>query len=149
MPNSHIHPDKNKNQQQAKNQRMSEPDARRQQEKAAIEDAKAGDMHRDIPEQRADWEGMAPQSSQVTASHPESSEEEVPEHDQEDSQSAVEGEGSYSGTRQYNQGLKKSIAAGKTEVGAKAAKKAVDGPEGEALRQAERSAKSGPAKRPS
>ncbi len=149
MPNSHIHPDKNKNQQQGKNQRKPEPDARRQQEKAAVEAAKAEDVHREIPEQRADWEGMAPQSPQVSASHPESSEEEAPENDQEGSQSAVEGEGSYAGTRQYNQGLKKSLAAGKTEAGAKAAKNAIEGPEGEALRQAERNAKSGPAKRSS
>lgn len=64
----------------------------------------------------------------------------------------VEGEGSYTGTRSYNKNLgraaqdKASIASG-----AERARKAVDGPEGAELREAEKRGKAGPgaaAKRP-
>jgi hypothetical protein len=60
---------------------------------------------------------------------------------------AMEGEGSRTGTRAYNEGLAKSVQAGKsTELGEKAAK-ALDGPEGAALREAERIGKAGQPKR--
>jgi hypothetical protein len=58
---------------------------------------------------------------------------------------AVEGEGSYEATHRYDAGLATSIREGKTEELAKKAEKALDGAEGEALREAERRAKRGPA----
>ena len=61
------------------------------------------------------------------------------------SKSKVEGEGSYTATRRYNEHLGRAIA---DEVsikrGAKAAQKAVEGPEGPALRAAEQQGKAGP-----
>jgi len=141
MPHGQPHPGKNKN--QSKRQNKPESDAQRKPKTTV---AAGQDVHRDIPEQRADWEGMAPQSSQVTSKHPESSEQDAPD---DSDQMAMEGEGSYSGTRQYNEGLKKSMASGKLEAGAKAARQAVEGPEAEALRRAEQRGKKGPAKRPS
>jgi hypothetical protein len=60
---------------------------------------------------------------------------------------AMEGEGSRTGTRAYNEELAKSVKAGKSnELGEKASK-ALDGPEGDALREAERMAKAGQTKR--
>jgi hypothetical protein len=60
---------------------------------------------------------------------------------------AVEGEGSYSATRAYNAGLAKSVeAAHSDELGEKASQ-ALDGPEGDSLREAERIGKTGHAKR--
>jgi Fe-Mn family superoxide dismutase len=54
----------------------------------------------------------------------------------------VEGEGSYSAARDYNKGVAKSVAAGKSEAQAKAAKKALDGAEGAELKRAEAEGKS-------
>jgi len=56
----------------------------------------------------------------------------------------IEGEGSYEATHRYDAGLAASIREGKTEELAKAAEKALDGPEGKALRDAEEKAKHGP-----
>jgi hypothetical protein len=60
----------------------------------------------------------------------------------------VEGEGSYEATHNYDAGLKASIAEGKTEELAKKAEKALDGPEGKALRDAEERGKKGPTATP-
>lgn len=49
----------------------------------------------------------------------------------------VEGEGSYSGTRDYQKGLEKTMKSGKVEEKAQEAKRAFEGPEGEELRRAE------------
>ncbi|HEX7670093.1 MAG TPA: DUF2171 domain-containing protein [Polyangiaceae bacterium] len=59
------------------------------------------------------------------------------------SSSKVEGEGSYEATHRYNAGLEKSIAKGRASELGKAASKALDGPEGDALRAAEAAAKAG------
>lgn len=57
----------------------------------------------------------------------------------------VEGEGSYSATRDYNKHLGRALADKKNiERGAEAARKAVAGPEGAELRAAEEKAKAGP-----
>ncbi len=56
---------------------------------------------------------------------------------------AVEGEGSYAATRGYNAGLAKSVKAGHArELGEKASR-ALDGAEGDSLRDAERIGKAG------
>ncbi len=55
----------------------------------------------------------------------------------------VEGEGSYTATHHYNDGLAKSIREGRSEELADAAKKALEGPEGPSLREAEKVGKSG------
>jgi len=51
------------------------------------------------------------------------------------------GEGSYEGTRRYNEGLKRSIEKGDSEALAEQAKRALEGPEGDELRRAEEEAK--------
>ena len=56
--------------------------------------------------------------------------------------SKIEGEGSYSAARDYNKGVAKSVAAGKSEEQAKDAKKALDGKEGAELKRAEAEGKS-------
>lgn len=63
--------------------------------------------------------------------------------DPEDDKSKVEGEGSYTATHNYDAGVERSVAEGKTEELAKKAAKALDGPEGEELRRAEQAAKQG------
>lgn len=55
----------------------------------------------------------------------------------------VEGEGSYTATHNYERGLEKSVAEGKSDELARAAQKAYDGPEGDKLRKAEQAAKNG------
>lgn len=55
----------------------------------------------------------------------------------------IEGEGSYVATRGYDEGVARSVAAGKSEELAKKASRALDGPEGDELRAAERAAKKG------
>ena len=57
--------------------------------------------------------------------------------------SDVQGEGNYDATHRYNEGLKQSVEKGDAEELAKEAKKALEGPEGEALRQAEKAGKAG------
>ncbi len=57
----------------------------------------------------------------------------------------VEGEGSYTATRNYNKNLAKAVEDKQgIQRGAEQARKAVEGPEGEALRAAEKRAKAGP-----
>ncbi len=55
----------------------------------------------------------------------------------------IEGEGSYTATHNYNAGVEKSEKEGRAEELAERAKQALDGPEGDALREAERMGKSG------
>lgn len=55
----------------------------------------------------------------------------------------VEGEGSYTATHRYDDGVARTVAAGKTEQLGNAAAKALDGPEGDELRAAEKAAKQG------
>lgn len=55
----------------------------------------------------------------------------------------VEGEGSYTATRRYDEGVARSVAAGKTDELGKKAAAALDGPEGDELRKAEKAAKQG------
>jgi hypothetical protein len=58
----------------------------------------------------------------------------------------VEGEGSYTGARRYNEHVKKHAQNADTEELAEQAKKALEGPEGAELEEAERRAKRGPTK---
>ena len=58
----------------------------------------------------------------------------------------VEGEGSYTATHTYNEGVEKSVKAGRSEELGTQAKKALEGPEGESLRQAEKAGKAGQTK---
>ncbi|HEX6271628.1 MAG TPA: hypothetical protein VFZ53_01245 [Polyangiaceae bacterium] len=61
------------------------------------------------------------------------------------SRGSVEGEGSYTATRAYNKHLASALSDKKSiERGAERARKAVDGPEGASLREAEKRGKSGP-----
>ena len=55
----------------------------------------------------------------------------------------LEGEGSYTATRRYDEGVERSVAEGKTEELASKAAAALDGPEGDELRKAEQAAKHG------
>ena len=55
----------------------------------------------------------------------------------------VEGEGSYTASRRYREGLERSVKKGDSDKLAEEAKKALEGPEGDALRAAEQSAKQG------
>ena len=57
--------------------------------------------------------------------------------------SKVEGEGSYTASRNYGAGVEKSVASGKTGALARKAQKAYDGKEGNELRKAEAQAKKG------
>ena len=56
----------------------------------------------------------------------------------------LEGEGSYSATRKYNQGLEKHQKQANVDELAKRARQAVEGPEGGELRRAEEQGKRGP-----
>jgi hypothetical protein len=57
----------------------------------------------------------------------------------------LEGEGSYSATRSYNKNLGGALADKRSiERGAETARKAVEGPEGAELREAEKRGKAGP-----
>jgi len=56
----------------------------------------------------------------------------------------LEGEGSYSATRRYNQHLADAVANGDLETGAEEASRALDTPEGEELERAAQDAKQGP-----
>lgn len=61
------------------------------------------------------------------------------------SRGRVEGEGSYSATRAYNQNLARALEdKGSIERGADRARRAIEGSEGPALRKAEKRGKSGP-----
>jgi len=63
--------------------------------------------------------------------------------DPEEDPSQIEGEGSYTATHHYDEGVERSIAAGKTDELASKAAAALDGPEGDKLRKAEQAAKQG------
>jgi Fe-Mn family superoxide dismutase len=56
--------------------------------------------------------------------------------------SKIEGEGSYTAARAYNEGVAKSVKDGKSDAQAKAAKKALDGKDGAELKRAEAEGKS-------
>jgi len=60
----------------------------------------------------------------------------------------VEGEGSYSATRRYNQHLGDAIDADDVEVAADEARRALKGPEGAELRRAEERGKARPKLKP-
>ena len=55
----------------------------------------------------------------------------------------VEGEGSYTATHNYNEGVQESVQRGDTASLAEDAKEALDGEEGSELREAERRGKAG------
>lgn len=55
----------------------------------------------------------------------------------------VKGEGNYSATRRYREGLEQSVKKGNSEELGKQAEKALEGPEGEELRKAEEMGKQG------
>ena len=55
----------------------------------------------------------------------------------------VEGEGSYTATHNYNEGLAKSVEEGRAAELGTAARKALEGPDAASLREAERFAKAG------
>jgi hypothetical protein len=57
--------------------------------------------------------------------------------------SGVEGEGSYSGTKDYNDRTEKFIKDGKVDKAAKDAVKSMDSPEAAQLKQAEEKGKAG------
>jgi hypothetical protein len=67
----------------------------------------------------------------------------MPDTDKGKNKDAIEGEGSYTGTRAYNEATAKFIQKGKVAAAAKEAKRAVDSPEGEELRAAEEKGKAG------
>jgi hypothetical protein len=56
----------------------------------------------------------------------------------------LQGEGNYDATHHYNEGLEKSVKKGNAEELGEKAKQALEGTEGEALREAEERAKRGP-----
>ncbi|HEY1533071.1 MAG TPA: hypothetical protein VGF76_03610 [Polyangiaceae bacterium] len=66
----------------------------------------------------------------------------------ESKKSELEGEGSYSATRRYNQHLGEAIDSGDIEAAADEARRALEGPEGPELRRAEQDAKNGPKRKP-
>ncbi len=57
--------------------------------------------------------------------------------------SRLEGEGSYSATRNYNAGLRRALAKQDTEGLAEKARRALEGPEGPSLKRAESIGKRG------
>jgi len=60
--------------------------------------------------------------------------------------SALEGEGSYSGTRGYNAGLAKHVRSANVATLGRKAAEALNSAEGQALRRAEKQGKAGPRK---
>ena len=63
---------------------------------------------------------------------------------QSDTQTAAAGEGSYTGTRRYNEHVKQHIQSNDPEQLAEEAKRALEGDEREELEEAERRGKRGP-----
>jgi hypothetical protein len=55
----------------------------------------------------------------------------------------VQGEGNYDATHRYNKGVEQSVEKGNSEELAEKAKKALEGPEGDELRDAEEQGKQG------
>lgn len=64
--------------------------------------------------------------------------------DSDETTQPLEGEGSYSATRRYNQHLGDAIDSGDVEALADAARRALEGPEREELERAEAEGKAGP-----
>ncbi len=62
--------------------------------------------------------------------------------------SELEGEGSYTATRRYNQHLAEAMDSGDIEAAADEARRAVEGPEGKELARAAEEAKKGPKHKP-
>jgi hypothetical protein len=62
----------------------------------------------------------------------------------ESKKSELEGEGSYTATRRYNRHLGEAIDSGDIEAAADEARRALEGPEGPALKAAEEAGKRGP-----
>jgi hypothetical protein len=60
-----------------------------------------------------------------------------------DDKSRIEGEGSYSGTKDYNDRTEKFVKSGKVDKAAKDAVKAMESPEAAQLKQAEEKGKAG------
>ena len=58
-------------------------------------------------------------------------------------QGGVEGEGSYTATHNYNDGLRESVKKGDADMLGQDAEKALDSSEGDDLREAEKAAKNG------
>lgn len=56
----------------------------------------------------------------------------------------LQGEGNYDATHHYNEGLEKSVKKGNAEELGEKAKEALEGAEGDELREAEERAKHGP-----
>lgn len=77
-----------------------------------------------LPGERAEGEGMIAPDPEADATQ-------------------LEGEGSYTATRRYDEGVERSVAEGKTDELARKAAAALDGPEGDELRKAEQAAKRG------
>lgn len=114
--------------------RSSRPDGRRPVTPEAFRASMPSLTDEDI--RRAEWEGMTPNKPMAP-------------HDEDDdwlppsSGYGVEGEGSYTAARRYNEGLLRTVRSGKVEELGQQAADALDGPEGPSLRQAEREAKRG------
>ena len=64
--------------------------------------------------------------------------------DSKNSTQPLEGEGSYTATRRYNQHLGDAIDSGDVEAAADAARRALEGPEAKELARAEAEGKAGP-----
>lgn len=104
--------------------------------KPAKPQTKPGVERASLPGERAEAEGMiAPTPGKATPQKQAGAGKATTE--------GLEGEGSYSATHRYDAGVARSVAKGDTEKLAEEAAKALDGPEGAELRQAEQSAKHG------
>ena len=84
-----------------------------------------------LPEERAEGEGMIAPTPDAAKGKAKGE------------ASELEGEGSYTATRRYDEGVARSVAKGDTDKLAHEAEKALDGPEGDELREAEKAAKQG------
>jgi len=91
--------------------------------------ARAAAERASLPGERAEGEGMIAPAP----------------HEPAQPDASLEGEGSYTAARRYDEGVERSIEKGDTERLAKEAARALTGPEGADLRQAEQDARRGPA----
>ncbi|AUX48638.1 hypothetical protein SOCE26_101790 [Sorangium cellulosum] len=62
---------------------------------------------------------------------------------QQEQSTEIEGEGSHSADRRYREGVERSVKGGHIEEGAEEAARALDGPEGEELREAQEATRKG------
>ena len=69
--------------------------------------------------------------------------EKKPTETKQTEQGGVEGEGSYTATHNYNDGLRESVKKGDADKLGHDAEKALEGPEGDELRNAEKAGKLG------